>query len=782
MNSDGSAEKASSASADPDGRAAGSAGHTGDDIVTVAKRRFAAAESFYGQARQLAIADTRFVMGDSDNGWQWPDNYWIERGSEGRVRLTVNATAQHCNQIINNIRQGNPQVKISPVDDHADKRTAEMLAGLVRNVLASSDADTAHDIGAEHAIYGGEGYWRVDTEYEHERSFNQRIVVKPIPNPNLVYVDPSAIKPDRSDAKWCFVFEDLTHDQFRAEFGDTVEMSSWIKGPEDTWYGEDRVRVADYFWCEYIADELWFVPEADRIILKSEAAKEFPGIKRPQHWRKTKRTQWKRARLVGAADEPHEQRDWPGKFMPVITVVGKELNITGTVIRKGQVRDLKDPARMLNYAYSEAVETLAIQNKVPYMASAEAIEGFEEEWKAANKRTTVYLPFNAYDEAGNALPRPSKEPPPQMAMAQVQLLQMSTEQMRAASGQQNANFGIKSEASSGVGIQRLKVQGDTATFHFPDNLRRALRYEAEVIVDLIQKIYDTRRVERVLGLDGKEEIATLDPNLPGAYAEQPKPPPMPGAPPPSPDERRSRSADIERIFNPTVGLYDIVIDTGPSYQTQRQEAFAAMTETAGRDATFMAKAGDILWKAADFPMADQVAERYERTMPPELRSDDDPIKGMQQQLQQMQQGLQEAVTRGQKAEAEALELKRKLDGKVIENNAKVAIEQGAQRIEAYKAETDRMATLGPAIDPQAIAAMAAQLVMQTLSGPTLDDATQGGMPQGDMQPPPDLMQDPGAAMQPADPSMQPPGLEPGGALPPSADATGAQPGLGPMPA
>jgi len=46
--------------------------------------------------------------------------------------------------------------------------------------------------------------------------------------------------------------------------------------------------------------------------------------------------------------------------------------------------------------------------------------------------------------------------------------------MRAASGQQNANFGIKSEAQSGIGIQRLKAQGEIATFHFPDNLARSL--------------------------------------------------------------------------------------------------------------------------------------------------------------------------------------------------------------------------------------------------------------------------------------------------------------------
>lgn len=72
--------------------------------------------------------------------------------------LTVNITAQHCNQIINEIRRNRPAVKVSPVDDQGDKKTAEIFAGLIRNIQTASDADVAHDIAAEHSIYGGEGY------------------------------------------------------------------------------------------------------------------------------------------------------------------------------------------------------------------------------------------------------------------------------------------------------------------------------------------------------------------------------------------------------------------------------------------------------------------------------------------------------------------------------------------------------------------------------------------------------------------------------------------------
>ena len=43
-----------------------------------------------------------------------------------------------------------------------------------------------------------------------------------------------------------------------------------------------------------------------------------------------------------------------------------------------------------------------------------------------------------------------------------------------------------------------------------------------------------------------------------------------------------------------MGRYDVVIDTGPSYQTQRQEAAAALTELATRNPQLMQMAGDII--------------------------------------------------------------------------------------------------------------------------------------------------------------------------------------------
>jgi len=616
-------------------------GEATNSVVELARIRYQRAKDFYDNPRLLAIEDTRFVMGDSDNGWQWPAEIYRDRANVNKKPcLTVNVTAQHCNQIINNIRQNRPSAKVLPVDDHADIETAKILGGMLRAIQSESSADTAHDTAAEHAIYGGEGYWRVVTEYEDYNSFNQVIRIKPIMNPFLVFIDPAAKEPDRSDARWGFVFEDISKDQAREDHPG-VDPSNWVDDGQG-WVKEDMVRRAEYFWCEYVDDVLYLLEDTTTILkseLEKEGAEAKDGFIRLDgvptvgfvYERPTKRKQWKWAKLLGGEDKPVDERDWAGQYMPIITVVGKELNVNGDIVRKGVVRDLKDPARMLNYSYSAAVETLALQNKVPYLIANEAVEGFEDIWGAANLENRSYLPWNAWDDEGRQLPKPERQSAAQMATAQVQMLQLSTEQMRAASGQQNANFGIKSEASSGVGIQRLKAQGEIATFHFPDNLARALKYEAKVVLDLIPKVMEQKQVVRLLGLDGKQETALMDPEMQSAFAET--------------------NASIDKIFNPGVGRYDVTIDTGPSYQTQRQESADFIANAVQRDNSIMQVAGDLVWKSQDFPLAEEFSERYKKLptiapllddkgkqeIPPQAQAQ---MQEMQQQLQMLDQAIQ----------------------------------------------------------------------------------------------------------------------------------------------
>lgn len=723
------------------------------DIVSEAKDNFEKWTSAYAGNRALAIEDTKFVLGDSDNRYQWPDEIWRQRSTVDRKPcLTVNVTAQHCNQIINNIRQNRPQCKVLPADSKADKKTAEILGGLIRNIQVSSHADVAHDTGAEHAIYGGEGFWVLSTDYESPTSFNQVITINPIENPQLVLIDPYCGM-NKLKAKGGFIFEDLSKEEAKRLYGEKgVEPTSWENDGLRGWVRDNMVRVAKYYYCDQVEDTLYLLGDGTTALesaLKEaggqeavDQAKSMAALIEAQSGgratRKTTSTKWKVCTLVGGHDKPLDTKDWPGSYLPIVQVVGKEVNVNGEIIRKGVVRDLKDPARMVNYSYSAAIETVALQNKIPYIAAAEAIEGYEDEWGTANQSTASFLPYNAFDDDHNPIPRPERQQPAVMPAAQVQMLQLSVEQMRAASGQQNANFGIKSEAASGVGIQRLKVQGETATFHFPDNLARSLHDEAVMLIDLIPKVYDTQRIVRILGIDGKEDQAVLNPNLPTAHEEL-------------------TEQDVKNVFNPNVGRYDVVIDTGPSYQTQRQEGAAAMTELASKNPALLQVAGDIIMKAYDFPFSDQLAERLKKTLPPNLQDDEGKklppeAQAKMAQMQQMVEQLAKALEECQKELDEA-----KSDERAKFNDA---------LIKAYDAETKRITAVGAAMSPEAVQAMVMQTLAEVMNSPGPDPIPPDDLSGQEQNEPP-----PGGFSLPGPQGM-------GDEFPPEMAATGANPGLG----
>jgi hypothetical protein len=267
-------------------------------------------------------------------------------------------------------------------------------------------------------------------------------------------------------------------------------------------------------------------------------------------------------------------------------------------------------------------------------------------------------------------------------------MRVASEEMKMASGQYDASLGQKSNETSGRAIMARQREGDNATFHFVDNVARAIRYTGKILVDLIPKVYDTARVVRILGEDGKDETVQIDPQAPRAMVQQQDP--MTGA--------------VKEIYNPSVGRYDVTVSVGPSYGTKRQEAFQALSEISSRNPQMMQVAGDLIMKAADFPMADQIAERLEKTLPPGLADPKDgeqpiPPEALQkmqaqdQQIQAMGEALNNAsqmvdqLEDKQRAEQDRL---RAEQGKQALDAARMELEARKLAIEEFRAETERI--------------------------------------------------------------------------------------------
>ena len=166
-----------------------------------------------GTNRRTALESIKFTDGE-----QWPNKIKTERDAEGRPCLTNNLLRKFVKQLAGDIRQNIPSIKIKPIDDLADVKGASVRQELVRNIEQQSGAAATYALGAEQALDGGFGYWRVLTEWT-PKAFTQDIKIKAIHNRFTVYLDPAAQEYTSEDGGWGFITEVVDRDDFKEQYG-----------------------------------------------------------------------------------------------------------------------------------------------------------------------------------------------------------------------------------------------------------------------------------------------------------------------------------------------------------------------------------------------------------------------------------------------------------------------------------------------------------------------------------------------------------------------------------
>ena len=716
-------------------------GATPDEtIVNEAKRRFKRCADFETEWRTNFIEDIKFANADCYNMYQWSTAVQQQRGfgtDTERPCLTNNVVRQHNLQIINDAKQNKPSVKVKPVGQGATYDSALVFSGVVGHIEYISNAQQAYDTATEFQVQGGYGVWRVVTDYSGDDSFDQEIYIRRVKDPLTVYLDPDIREKDGSDAKFGFVFDDMPREDFNAAYPKYKDKCTKSPlGVTDDWVAEGHVRVAEYYRVVEDKDKLvaYLNPLTGQreIVRKSKLDKELFKLVADHPETKLRSIDDRKVEwylIVG--DEIAEREDWLGKYIPLVRVIGEETLIEGHLDRKGHTRAMIDPQRMLNYWDSAAVEQVALQSKVPWIGPMDAFENLETYWDTANTVNHAWLPFNHKNEAGQDVPAPIRAEPPTMAQAYIIGMKMAEEKVNAVSGQFQAELGMQGNEKSGVAIQQRQRQGDNATYNFIDNLAIGIKLTGKILLDLIPKIYDTQRVMKIMTADGKENHVTIDPNAKDAYTEKAMSPKA-----------------IESIFNPNVGKYDVEADIGPDNGTQRQEAVKSLMALVQADKDISKIAGDIIVKQMDFPMADVLAERLKRAVPPAILGEGPPpaLVAAQQKLAEMgkeMQAMQDLVRK----QSEAL------------SNAKsqVNVHQEQKGIDAYKAVTERMRVLLPLdVSPKDKAEMLHEMMMaehQTNLG-LLGDAHKSmlSLIEAHNQPEPDPSQD--NAPAPSQPTPQ----------------------------
>jgi hypothetical protein len=594
-----------------------------DSRITEAKQFLTFCNDADSNNRAEALEDILFCSGD-----QWPVELQNSRSLESRPCLTINKLDAYCRQITNQQRQQRPRIKVHGMNNESDAKVAEILQGICRHVEVNSNAEDAYDHAFDFAVRMGWGYWRVETDYVSEKSFDQEIYIRRINNPFTVYFDPNSILPNGSDAEKVLITEVIRKDVFRKMYPDADDGSGFHqRGTGDTdseWIMKEDIRIAEYFWTERKSEDLILLSDGNHVFaseLPKKALLEDAGIYEVSR-RKSFKKVIKWCKMSGM--EILEEGTWAGKYIPVVRVTGQQLIVHNKKKYFGLARQAKDPQKMYNFWQTALTESVALAPKAKWLLAEGQDEGHENEWAQANIKAMPVLRYKQTDIEGRPAPAPQRlqpEPPPAGVMAAAQAL--SADLMAVIGIYDPAQ--LPSGNISGKALQGQQQAVDMTNYHYYDNLTQSIAHTGKIILDLVPQIYDTERVMRIIGDDGKPELVTLN-------------------------QRGVDEMGVEKILNDvTVGEYDVVMETGPGYNSKRQESVDAMLGMLQADPTLMQTAGDLIFRNMDFPGAEIIADRMAAANPMAQIDDKSPIppqvqmqlKASQAQVQQMQQQIQQ---------------------------------------------------------------------------------------------------------------------------------------------
>lgn len=642
------------------------------------RERFSYAVEAWKDNRDRFKEDVEFLAGA-----QWPEDIKKIRDDSSQPCLVVDKLNQYVRQVVNDSRQNRPSIKVRPVDSGADVETADILQGLCRHIEDRSDASAAYDTAIDCAVRGGFGFIRILTEYAHENTFEQEICIERIRNALSVVIDPDFKKADGSDIRYAFIIDEIPEDEFEELVPDEDKSPDFEVG-ELGWGAKEGHRIiAEYFEVVKKPRKLHMLIDGTTVPDEEYQLALSQGLQPPQiidtREIESNVVMWSKVHGKGYIEEP---REWIGKYIPIVPVLGNEIDIEGKVSYVGLCHNAKDSQRLYNYSRSSFAERVALAPKAPYVAAAGQVENHPE-WEDANSVNYSVLTYDPVSLDGTVLGAPQRQPASDIPAGFSQDMQLSEHDIQASLGMYAASLGQQGNEKSGRAIMARQREGDTSTFHFHDNLARSIRHIGRIVVDLIPKVYDSKRVVRIIGEDGTADMAEINPSIPQAKVK----------------------LGSKTIYNLNIGTYDVAVTAGASYTTRRVEAAEAMMQMTQANPALMQIIGDLMVKNMDWPGADEMAERLKLMLPPQIQQaeqkEGEITPEMQAMMQQAQQAMEQKDMQIQQAFQAMEQMQQEMEqlrlaaqdktGEVQVKGAELELKQQEIQIKAYDAETKRMA-------------------------------------------------------------------------------------------
>jgi hypothetical protein len=599
------------------------------DSIQEAKEAYQDAKDAVREQHARILEDFRFSNPSAPE--QWGD--FALKARAGRPMHTLDRTNQYVQHVVNKQRERKTSAEIFPADSKADVEVAKRIKGIIRHIEYTSRADIAWDTAADHQARGGLGWVRVTPKMVNSDMNEQEILIQRVIDPLSCLLDPNSTEPDGSDAMYGFAETNLTTRAFERMYP-KAKKDSW---DSEGWFSEDGIRIAEYFKVVETKtnritvsmpdgqqmtlgeDEYWAL--AQQIGFQPQLVEQFIAKKRTVKW----------CKMTGIA--VLEETEYPSQWIGIIPVLGHEIWVEGKRYLCGLVRRLMDGQRLHNYEMSALTEALMAQPKAPFLVSGRAVDGREDEWQRLNSGNPAYLTYNDVDENGLPVNAPIRLSPPNFPIAYANTANLAVQEMESSVGLYKSSLGQQSNAVSGRAKIADQTAGETATFHFLDNMRVAKEHVYRIVVDMLPTVYSGRRQAKILGEDEQQTSVQIDSEGPAVQ----------------------RQGKQITSINLGVGRYDVRVKVGPSYTSIREELGVKLQELGKGNPVLAAALMPMMMKLNDLPEADKIARVAIAMLPPEVQKayhDEDTadmppaakaeIQQQGQQIEQMAQAMDQA--------------------------------------------------------------------------------------------------------------------------------------------
>ena len=698
--------------------------------------RFKLSQSAYAKQREREHEDLEFQIPEN----QWPAAARKQRESSSaggvntpaRPQLSISKLDQPIQLIVNQQQRARLGVQIHPVSPEANVETATMIQGLYRSIERDSRADIARGWAFDRAVKAGMGFYRVNTVYDNESDnpFDQKIVIERLLYQENVYLDPSAQMPDWSDGEFAFSCTWMPFDRFKREYH-TSALASYnddalmaLAGTVPEWVrvegtNQHDVLVAEYFRKTY-KEETWVELEDGGYSFLSDLPE--GAVVREGGRRRTLEVPTVTWSVINGIEEVTEPQTWNGKYIPIIPVIGRELQpFDEDRYFVGMIGPAKDGQRLYNYAASNAVEIGALEPRAPWLMYEGQDAGYEQMWAQSNTRNFPTLKVKPTTIAGKAAPLPQRVPIDGSRLSvSMQLLQQADQYIQATTSTFDPSLGRGGSDRSGKAVMALQQQSDAGTSQYLDNLAGvSMTYEAKVILDLIPTVYDRpgRVVQLVKGEDDQSAVIVNQPFLLDPESKIPRPlsieetammpppgmipppgmmpppgiptgippgippgmPPPPGMMPP-PGMPAMMPPPKHHLFDLTKGVYGVSVSVGRSFQTRLDEGAAEIGQILQGNPALLPLIGPLYFRYRDFPgsqeIADLLKKERQHMMPWLDEEDGENLAAMTAQIQQMEQ-------QGQQLQAELAKASDYIKTDQAKWTAQSAIAQGKADVQVH---------------------------------------------------------------------------------------------------